>query len=158
MGYVPLLLGIEFLLWWLAAFGMVKLANIRFRVVTGRTSGLPNPPCSMPEASAPLRVAAKQSANKPFSRKAQRSAQSLLLATPSTNDKEDPGAYEEFSGPTRSWRLASWFLFFLPLTVGLGWYGYSHLAAERSLEEAIADADRLDPGWRLQELEDKRAV
>src|SRR5260370_31402503 len=30
---------------------MVILANIRFRVVTGRTSGLPNPPCLLPEVS-----------------------------------------------------------------------------------------------------------
>src|SRR5205823_4040856 len=44
--HVPLMLGLQFLWWSLAARVMVILANVRFRVVTGRSSGLPNPPCS----------------------------------------------------------------------------------------------------------------
>jgi hypothetical protein len=49
------------------------------------------------------------------------------------------------------------------LLVG-GWFGYISLrmrakskAAEAELREAIAETDRLDPGWRLEELEAKRA-
>jgi hypothetical protein len=34
---------------------------------------------------------------------------------------------------------------------------YSFLASDRTLHEAIAEADRLDPGWRMQELQAKRA-
>jgi hypothetical protein len=37
-------------------------------------------------------------------------------------------------------------------------WGYFSLVAEFELREAIAEADRLDPGWRLEELEAKRAV
>jgi hypothetical protein len=37
-------------------------------------------------------------------------------------------------------------------------YGYLLLAADRRLREALAEADRLDPGWRLNELEAARAV
>jgi ABC-type transport system involved in multi-copper enzyme maturation permease subunit len=157
--YVPVMLGIQFLGWSVAAAVMVMLANIRFRVVTGRTSGLPNPPCALPEMIARLRVAAKQLPALPptFSRD-ERSALTSLLATSETNANDDPAAYEEVSGPSRSWRLAGWMLFLLPLAAVLGWYGYSHYAAEKSLEEAIADADRLDPGWRLDELEAKRGV
>jgi ABC-type transport system involved in multi-copper enzyme maturation permease subunit len=158
MGYAPLLLGIEFLLWWLAAAGLVKLANIRFRVVTGRTSGLPNPPCSLPVESR-SHAGERGSISAPSASGANATGLAGACTLPSSNnEKEGPSAYEEITGPTHSWRLTAWFLFFLPLIIGLGWYGYSHFAAERSLEQAIADADRLDPGWRLLELEAKRTI
>src|SRR5262249_62394996 len=44
-------------------------------------------------------------------------------------------------------------LVILALCCGLG---YRWLAQERELREAIAEADRLDPGWRLSELEARR--
>src|SRR5438093_10549944 len=40
----------------------------------------------------------------------------------------------------------------------VGWHFYSNSLADRELQEAIALAERLDPGWRLEELEAKRAV
>src|SRR5216683_4489956 len=40
----------------------------------------------------------------------------------------------------------------------IGWYFYSNSLSDRELQDAIAEADRLDPGWRLEELEAKRAV
>jgi hypothetical protein len=43
------------------------------------------------------------------------------------------------------------------LTV-LGWFGYRWLVDDWALQEAIAEADRLDAGWRLAELDAKRAV
>jgi hypothetical protein len=36
-------------------------------------------------------------------------------------------------------------------------YGIAWVAAQRALQEALAEADRLDPGWRLQDLEAQRA-
>jgi hypothetical protein len=36
-------------------------------------------------------------------------------------------------------------------------YGVAWVAAQRALQEALAEADRLDPGWRLQDLEAQRA-
>lgn len=39
-----------------------------------------------------------------------------------------------------------------------GWFFYSKWASDKELQDAIAEADRLDPGWRLEELEAKRAV
>lgn len=40
----------------------------------------------------------------------------------------------------------------------IGWRTYSRLLSNKELQDAIAEADRLDPGWRLEELEAKRAV
>jgi hypothetical protein len=63
-------------------------------------------------------------------------------------------------------RVSRWLIAagLLVLIVG-GWFGYVSLrmraqraAAEAELREAIAEADRLDPGWRLEELEAKRAL
>jgi ABC-type transport system involved in multi-copper enzyme maturation permease subunit len=39
-----------------------------------------------------------------------------------------------------------------PLILMLGWYAYLEIKSERSLAMARAEADRLDPGWRLEEL------
>jgi hypothetical protein len=46
------------------------------------------------------------------------------------------------------------------LIVGLflGWQFYTNLLSDKDLRDAVAEADRLDPGWRLEELEGKRAV
>jgi hypothetical protein len=39
-----------------------------------------------------------------------------------------------------------------------GWYLYLYHAANRQLAAALAETDRLDPGWRLHDLEARRAV
>lgn len=39
---------------------------------------------------------------------------------------------------------------------GGGWYVYLDWALDRELQDALASADRLDPGWRMQELEARR--
>jgi hypothetical protein len=46
------------------------------------------------------------------------------------------------------------------LIVGLflGWQFYTNLLSDKDLRDAIAEADRLDPGWRLEELEANREV
>ncbi len=47
----------------------------------------------------------------------------------------------------------------LLLLAGLvGFYFYRIRGADRALEEALAEADRLDPHWRLQDLEARRAT
>jgi hypothetical protein len=46
----------------------------------------------------------------------------------------------------------------LPICLWLGWNSNSTDPADEQLQEAIAEADQLDPGWRLDELEAKRAV
>jgi hypothetical protein len=62
--------------------------------------------------------------------------------------------------PARLWprRLAYLALMLLPLALVLARYVLLHLADRQSLSEAIAEADRLDPGWRWEELEAARKV
>jgi hypothetical protein len=164
LNYLPGVLVLQFIAWWICAIVLVCMANIRFRVVTGRTSGIPNPPCSLPEeialpTCAPLRVAAKQSpALSSFSRDAKQNDRSTLYSTTTTGDTGEESLYEEISAPSRRKRLASWFLFLLPLIAVLAWYGYSHYAAEKSLEAIVTKLDRSDPGWRLEDIEANRVV
>jgi hypothetical protein len=40
--------------------------------------------------------------------------------------------------------------------LGWGWYTYLSLSSTRQIEEAVAETDRLDPGWRQEELEATR--
>ena len=47
--------------------------------------------------------------------------------------------------------------FLLAVLTVLGWFGYRWLVDDWALQEAIGEADRLDPGWRLAELDAKRA-
>lgn len=46
-------------------------------------------------------------------------------------------------------------LVLLSALVGIA-FVYHHFSGDRQLKEALAEADRLDPGWRLHELEAKR--
>ncbi len=46
----------------------------------------------------------------------------------------------------------------LVLGLGVGYVLYWYQSSLKRLERALADADRLDPGWRFEELEAKRAV
>lgn len=54
-----------------------------------------------------------------------------------------------------------WALLAAGVVLMVGWAGfvwYSSHSAEREIEEAVAEADRLDPGWRFADLEAGRAV
>src|SRR5262249_52055981 len=144
LNYLPLVLIVQFALWWAFSIVLVCLAVIRFRVVTGRTSGLPNPPCSIPEMAS-------------FSRDAERIAPISLITTPKSKEPHDQELYEEVSGPGWGKRLVSATLLLLPLCLLVVWYGYQHWAAERRLQETIADLDRSELGWRLQDIEANRA-
>jgi hypothetical protein len=54
--------------------------------------------------------------------------------------------------------IAIVFVFLVCLLLPTAWYAFNVLADKRAIAEAIAEADRLDPGWRWDELEAKRAV
>jgi hypothetical protein len=51
-----------------------------------------------------------------------------------------------------------WLLLAPLLLVGgaFGYYFYARQAADREVAEAVAETDRLDPAWRLEEIEQKR--
>src|SRR5436309_80636 len=46
----------------------------------------------------------------------------------------------------------------LVLALAAAWYGFVYFAADHRLNVALAAAEALDPGWRLEELEVKRAI
>jgi hypothetical protein len=134
-------LGVQLLIWSLAAAGLYVLAGQRFRVLVGRVytagwrlSANPRPP-----------------------------------AAPSTFSKSPTGSPcaaspEEaeylVSPATLRWPRCSrnTVLVLLPLALLAAWYAYLVDAADRELKEAIAEADRLDPEWRLEKLEAKGAA
>jgi len=61
-------------------------------------------------------------------------------------------------GPRWPLRLRNATLLLLPLTLLLAWYGFLLDASERDLQEAMAEADRLDRNWRLEEIEANRLI
>jgi hypothetical protein len=60
--------------------------------------------------------------------------------------------------PRRKWPFVVLFLLGLPLLLLVGFYLYLLNATEWSLQEALAETDRLDPAWRLEDVEADRAV
>jgi hypothetical protein len=59
----------------------------------------------------------------------------------------------------RRWILLAIVLFVLiPASALVGWIFYSKHQAKLALEEAIAESDRLDPGWRLEDIEKRRTA
>ena len=70
------------------------------------------------------------------------------------------GATAGKSKPVRRRRRILLFLLVLVLVIAgkAGYDYYQGIIQEAALQEAIAEADRLDPGWRLADLEAKRAV
>ena len=54
--------------------------------------------------------------------------------------------------------LAFVLLVLLPASALVGLYFYSRHQSKLALEEAIAEADRLDPGWRLEDIEKRRTA
>jgi ABC-type transport system involved in multi-copper enzyme maturation permease subunit len=60
-----------------------------------------------------------------------------------------------------NWRRSAWRVAYLTavlLALGIGWYWYVSSQADERLQNAIGEANRLDPGWRLEELESRRHV
>jgi ABC-type transport system involved in multi-copper enzyme maturation permease subunit len=148
------------LFWSLAAAGGLGLAGIRFRVATGRKSAHPTP--LSPDG--PLPAAAAAGAGPAGDRPAPKSPASpvnrgrVQAAPPAT---AGPVAGRSAHPPAWSrWgrRFVALVPVLLPLGLLLAWYAHRHVEAEDRLRAAIAEADRLDHGWRLEELEAARAV
>jgi hypothetical protein len=57
----------------------------------------------------------------------------------------------------RRWPLVLLLVLVSPLVLAVGGYLYLAATADRQLREAMAEADRLDPHWRLEEVEAARA-
>jgi hypothetical protein len=60
--------------------------------------------------------------------------------------------------PRRKWPFIVGLLVLLPVLLLAGFYVYLLRATDWSLQAALADTDRLDPGWRLEDVEAGRAV
>lgn len=60
------------------------------------------------------------------------------------------------AAPAPRRRCAVWRIVLLLTLCSLGWWFYHLLIDDRGLKEALAEADRLDPGWRFEELEAAR--
>jgi hypothetical protein len=78
-----------------------------------------------------------------------------------SNSSPIPGTVMAPPRPRRKWRwiLIAIVLFVLiPASALVGWIFYSKHQAKLALEEAIAEADRLDPGWRLEDIEKRRTA
>lgn len=60
--------------------------------------------------------------------------------------------------PPRRRRWWRYVVLTLLLVIGppVGWYFYNRYAADRELQAAIAEVDAADPGWRLEELLERR--
>jgi ABC-type transport system involved in multi-copper enzyme maturation permease subunit len=171
-------LGIQLLFWSLAAVSFYVLAVDCFRRQTGRTSDptvLADPnlaearkPAESPSAldfsgqAAGTRSGGNSlsaSGTRPLVPQGPDRRMSTAPAPPSGRSSATSVAPSLASvGPRWPKRLLPAMLVLLPLSLVLGWYAYLRDAANRSLQEAIAEADRLDPGWRLEELEARRLV
>jgi ABC-type transport system involved in multi-copper enzyme maturation permease subunit len=139
------------LLWLALAVFLWFLANHRFRVSIGRgrrrrkkvapelSPAIPTIRISAPSVAAPSVVAATWSVKPLFSR-----------------PDEDPPSLR----PRRPWRyrLVPIVLALAPLGVMLAIFFHHAIDAEERWQNAVADTDRLDPGWRWEDLEAKRQV
>lgn len=73
------------------------------------------------------------------------------------NELQSPDTFSPARPRRRRWLLGvALGVLFLVGIVGI--YGYLYLRESWRLQAAIAEADRLDPGWRFEELEAARAV
>jgi ABC-type transport system involved in multi-copper enzyme maturation permease subunit len=147
----------EAVAWWAvlaAALGLV--AAKRFQVAIGRNRRRRR----MAQTSAELQTVAVGAALAP--------APAVQLnpnaaPAPVPTAKAAPKKIEEdvIHRPTWSqWlaRVRAAVLLLLPLGVMMGLYEYHAIVSQERLRRAIAEADRLDPGWRLEQLEAARQV
>ncbi len=58
----------------------------------------------------------------------------------------------------RSWLVRLFLLVLVCVCLVVGSYAYRHYRAVQQLEAAVAELDRTDPGWHLQDIEAARAV
>lgn len=152
---------------WGVAAGVVWAAiKARFRVVTGREAEL----VGRTEDGSPLPGTAMVMQGQPVERgsaPAPTPFRDVLRSLAPAKIKDGGGSRAGVSkSPTlrrfplrAGLRLAArTALVLLPLALLMGEYIRLDRVAEQSLREALAETDRLDPGWRLEELEAKRSI
>jgi ABC-type transport system involved in multi-copper enzyme maturation permease subunit len=138
---------------WGGAAGVLwTAAKIRFRVVTGREARL----VGRAEDGSPLPVVASVVGGQPAKTVADSSSGKVSL---------DPKDQPWETSPPRRFQLRPWLrvagrtaLVLSPLGLLIGEYVHLDGTADQVLREALAETDRLDPGWRLEELEAKRQI
>jgi ABC-type transport system involved in multi-copper enzyme maturation permease subunit len=139
--------------WGAAAAVLWAVAKIRFRVVTGREAGL----VGRAEDGSLLPVV-------PLPITAGQPAQRISGGNPGRGSVGPIAPLQKarppYRLPLRHWlgRAVRITLVFLPLGLLIGEYFHLDEAADLALRDALAETDRLDPGWRLGELEAKRAI
>jgi ABC-type transport system involved in multi-copper enzyme maturation permease subunit len=140
---------IQLLVWALAACGFYVLAALRFRVLTGRLTD------SILLADRPQQAAAE-----PSTAESAKVASSGVLRPGGANASMDDEPERLIGGRGRSWPgcLRNAVLALLPLAALLACYGYLMNVADKDYRDAIAQTDRLEPSWRIEELEAKRLV
>jgi ABC-type transport system involved in multi-copper enzyme maturation permease subunit len=152
------------LLWSGLAAGAWFLAALRFRLAIGRTrrDRIPRPApgspldqwgpalgridlvATTPGASSAGRSDSSPAASRPAApSRLPRRIQSLMRAAV-VGLPLLPGAAARFAFRTA--------VLLLPLILLVGWHTHLNFASRERLAEAMAEADRLDPGWRLKEL------
>ena len=125
----------------ISAIGLWFLVELRFRIVTGRErrrkGDLILSEDSIPTVPRPA----------------------LTTDPPASSLRKWPGIRSAFS--LLQWRSIPGLvvragLVLLPLLLVLGWYVHSGRIAETDLQEALAETDLVEPGWRLMDLESER--
>jgi ABC-type transport system involved in multi-copper enzyme maturation permease subunit len=125
--------------WSVTSMILWMLVRVRFRMVTGRKSG------PTARQSAVSSNAAANTGNEP-------NPVAVSSTTSVTRDDTD------HTPPAGRWpkHLLKVLALLSPLCLVISWYAQQAHIADKKLQEAIAEADDLDPGWRLEELNAKR--
>jgi ABC-type transport system involved in multi-copper enzyme maturation permease subunit len=142
--------------WGILAWGLWLFALHRFRVAVGRpkVKRLAREDASVASADLPRAGNGVAAAVPAPSEPGRPSAKKTSAWGSAEADRPRPRA--SLRATLR--RLVPVLFALLPVALLLGWYALLSLSAERRLQKAIAEADRLDPGWRLEELEAARRV
>jgi ABC-type transport system involved in multi-copper enzyme maturation permease subunit len=104
----------------------------------GVSQDMPDPQNAGPSNSATAQLGRARSSKRRWSR-------------PGADDDVPPLARRSLRS-----RVGAGVLVLLPFLLMLAWQLYLAFAGKKHLQDAIAEADRLDPGWRLEEMLAKR--
>jgi ABC-type transport system involved in multi-copper enzyme maturation permease subunit len=158
--------------WSAAAAGLWAMAKIRFRVVTGREAVL----VGRAMDGSPLPLASPDAYGQPAVLCPTPAPPAIFTPTPSPDGSRSSARATTREGLREGVRVGAresptsrrypvrdllrlgtrTTLVLLPLGLLIGEYARLDRAADVSLREALAETDRLDPGWRLDDLEAKR--
>jgi ABC-type transport system involved in multi-copper enzyme maturation permease subunit len=143
-------IGLCVLPWALAAAGFWYLANLRFRLAIGRAK--------QPRLDADQPVALAVAASEPI----EQTTGSARSTLPAGSGLVQARWWRGPMLPPLTWPnlklLRPLLITLLPCGLMVGWYAYRSELDRKQLHRAMAEADQLDPGWRLEELEARRPV